>query len=518
MQPLLTSLNHQCRVAFAGGYLTILVLLCMVGCAQNPVSGGQDFVLMSEEQELRTGRQIDQELKKQTPIYDHNGLAAYVEDLGLRMAKTSQRPDLPYRFTVLDSTDINAFALPGGYTYITRGIMAYLNSEAELAAVLGHELGHVTARHSVKRMASATAADVGLAVAAILLRVPRIANDVANLGANAFLASYSRDDELQADQLGMQYVARIGLNPEAAPRVVQVLKAHEAFDAQLAQEEGRKPRLRHGVFASHPDNEPRLAEISRAAGQLARQDGIENAAVDPDGRARFLARIDGMVFGDNAAQGVVRNNVFMHPELGIALRFPPDWRVVNRPDRVIAIAPQGEVQMTLQAEPNVKGKVPADMLKRGMPIDGEIDINPIPSMESAIATGSWKRTRAAIYILPDPPKMPAPPVSSGTSINPTEPKFRGFYVAGVARTEALLQKHFAAVDASLRSFHVLSEAERMTAVPLRLKVVTASAGSRYAELAKGSPIGKHAEAQLRLMNGHFPTGEPIAGQLLKVVE
>ena len=491
-------------------WIVLLVVGALSACAQNPVSGDQDFVLVSEEQEVRMGRQADQEVKRAYPIYDHKtgderslerSLAGYVEELGKRLTTVAHRQGLEYRFTVLDSTDINAFALPGGYTYFSRGLIAYLNSEAELAAVMGHELGHVTARHSVKRASNAMATDVTLAVASILLRAPHTVQQLASLGAGAFLARYSREDELQADRLGAEYVARIGLNPNAAAQVVKVLKAQEGFDAQIAKEEGRKPRDRHGVFASHPDNESRLNEITAEARRIAQTAGIKNAYDDDGaGRERFLTHIDGMVFGDNTAQGVVRNNEFFHADLGIALKFPPDWRIVNRADRVVAIAPLREVEMTLLSEEKIKDKDPAEMLKRGMNVDGPIEINPLPGMKSAIATGSWSRTRAAIYVLGEPGKE------------------KGYSIAALARNAELLKKHLPVIDATLKSFRATTDADKKLAQPLRIRVITADANTRYAELAKTSPIGKHAEAQLRLMNAHYPMGEPVAGQKLKIVE
>ena len=490
--------------------LALIAALALSACAQNPVTGTQDFVLMSEEQEIRMGRQTDQEVKRAYPVYDHKtgderslerSLAAYVEELGKRLAAVAHRPGLEYRFTVLDSTEINAFALPGGYTYFSRGLIAYLNSEAELAAVMGHELGHVTARHSVKRASTSIATDVTLALASIVLRAPQGLQQIAGLGAGAFLARYSREDELQADRLGAEYVAKIGLNPEAAPQVVKVLKAQEGFDAQIAQEEGRTPRDRHGLFASHPDNELRLNEVTAEARRIAQAAGVKSAyADDGAGRERFLAHIEGMVFGDNTAQGVVRNNEFFHTDLGIALKFPPDWRIVNRPDRVIAIAPQREVEMTLLAEENIRGKEPSEMLKRGMNVEGTIDLNPIAGMKSAIATGSWSRTRAGIYILGEPGRE------------------KGYSIAALARNAELLKKHLSVIDQALKSFRATTEADKKLAQPLRIRIITADPTTRYADLAKHSPIGKHAEAQLRLMNAHYPTGEPVAGQKLKIVE
>ncbi len=154
-------------------FLALPLLLLLADCAQNPVTGQQDFVMMSEAQELSLGLKADQEAKRQYPLYDLHGLAKYVDEVGQRLARQSHRNSLGYSFTVVDSAEINAFALPGGHVYITRGILAYLNSEAELAAVLGHEIGHVTARHSVRQMSAAQGADIALSIASIFSPVLR---------------------------------------------------------------------------------------------------------------------------------------------------------------------------------------------------------------------------------------------------------------------------------------------------------------------------------------------------------
>src|SRR3990170_6883888 len=183
--------------------LTGLAAALMAACALNPVSGGRELALLSEADELRLGRENDTEVRKQYGVYANAPLQAYVQQLGERLAAKSHRPQLKYTFTVLDSPEVNAFALPGGYIYITRGIMAHLNSEAELAAVLGHEIGHVTARHAVRQYSAAMAANVGFTIGSIL--VPELASRAGqsplNTPGGALLSGYGRDHELEADRL-----------------------------------------------------------------------------------------------------------------------------------------------------------------------------------------------------------------------------------------------------------------------------------------------------------------------------
>ncbi|MEK7810337.1 MAG: M48 family metalloprotease, partial [Pseudomonadota bacterium] len=298
-------------------FSAVLIALTLAGCAQNPVSGQQDFVMMSEAQEISLGRNADLDVRKQYKVYDHPALQKYVNEIGQQVAKRSHRPNLQYRFTVLDSPEINAFALPGGYVYITRGIMAYLNSEAELAAVLGHEVGHVTARHGVKQQSAAQATSIGISLASIF--VPQLGTqlgqDISNLLGGALLSGYGRDHELEADRLGAQYLARTEYDPQAMIRVVGVLKNQELFDAEIAKQEGREPRRYHGTFATHPDNDTRLQQVVGEASHLTVANPKEN-------KIEYLQQTTGMVFNDSVEEGIVRNNQFMHRDLGITLKFP----------------------------------------------------------------------------------------------------------------------------------------------------------------------------------------------------
>ena len=295
----------------------VLCALALANCAINPVTGNPNFVTMSESQEVSTGRNEDQKVREQYGTYDDAALQRYVNDIGQRLAKASHRAGLQYQFLVVDSPQVNAFALPGGYIYITRGILAYLNSEAELAAVLGHEIGHVTARHSVQQLSAATAANVGASVLQIL--VPQMRNTggdlLINMLGGALLSGYGREHELEADRLGAEYLARTGYDPQAMIKVVGVLKNQELFDAEVAKAEGREPRAYHGLFASHPDNDTRLQEVVREAAKF-------KSAENRIDREEFMRSMERMVFADSPAQGIVRNNTFYHPDLGLTLQFP----------------------------------------------------------------------------------------------------------------------------------------------------------------------------------------------------
>lgn len=472
----------------------LLAALALADCAQNPVTGNPNLVLVSESQEIAIGRREDANVRKQYEVYDNPALQQYVNEIGQRLAKSSHRPGIEYRFLVVDSPEVNAFALPGGFIYITRGILAYLGSEAELAAVLGHELGHVTARHSVQQLSAATAANIGVSILQIF--VPQaggaLGSNVVNLLGGALLSGYGREHELEADRLGAEYLARTSYDPQAMVRVVGVLKNQELFDAEVAKAEGREPRAYHGLFASHPDNDTRLQQVVGEAARY-RQPELRTA------REEFLRRADRMTYGDSPKQGITRNNVFYHAEFGLAVRFPAGWRVKNQPQNVIATSPDGEMYIDLRSGGPAQG-APENILRKRVNLGsgGRVTPTTINGLAAAVAdtTLGGRPTRVTCVFL-------------GKS---------AFLIGAQARTAAAFNQHRSEIESSIASFHAITDKERALAQPLRMRVINAQAGTTFAELAKRSPLGRFAEGHLRVINGLYPSGEPVAGQALKIVE
>jgi predicted Zn-dependent protease len=465
-----------------------IAALALAGCAQNPVTGQQDFVMMSEAQEISLGRQADADVRKQYKVYPNHTLQTYVDRVGQDLAKHSHRNNLRYRFTVLDSPEINAFALPGGYVYITRGIMAYLNSEAEMAAVLGHEIGHVTARHGVRQQSASQATNLGIQLASIL--VPELNNqafhDVSNLLGGALLSGYGREHELESDRLGAQYLARTEYDPQAMIRVVGVLKNQELFDAEIAKQEGREPRRYHGTFATHPDNDTRLQQVVGEAGTLTVANPVEN-------REEYLRQTAGLVFGDSVDEGVVRDNRFMHRDLGITLTFPADWSVKNLPTQLVALSPSNDALLQFMLDPKPSGTV-VEYARSKLGRNARIATVQIDGHTAAL--GEIDNTLLGVIY------------DAG----------RAFLIQGNTKAAQTFAANRAVMEATIRSFKTLSAEERKQIKPLTLQLVTAKQGDTYAALAQHSPLGRNAERYLRLINAQYPQGEPLAGQLMKVVE
>ncbi|HXF65076.1 MAG TPA: M48 family metalloprotease [Burkholderiales bacterium] len=472
----------------------LLAALLVADCAQNPVTGQQNLVLVSEAQEISIGRREDPRVRAQYGVYDNPALQHYVNEIGQKLARASHRPHLEYRFLVLDSPEVNAFALPGGYIYVTRGILAYLNSEAELAAVLGHELGHVTARHSVQQLTAATAANIGASILQIF--VPETRGGLGELAVNvlggALLSGYGREHELEADRLGAEYLARTGYDPRAVVRTIGVLKNQELFEAEVARSEGREPRRYHGLFATHPDNDTRLQQVVAEAARF-------KPAEPRTGEEDYLRRVDRMIFGDSPEQGVVRHNDFYHAGLGLAMRFPAGWRVQNRPRNVQATSPGGDALIDLRAAGPAQGS-PEEVLRSRVSLGFGVrvvptTVNGLPAAAAQTAIGG-RPTRVVCVFLG---KL-------------------AYLIGAQARTAQAFSRYQAEIETSLGSFRAISEQERALARPLRLRVITATPGLTFAELARRSPLGRFAEGHLRVINGLYPAGEPVAGQALKIVE
>ena len=476
--------------------LLAVALLTLTGCAANPVTGEQDLVLMSEDQELALGRRTHAQVLERYGEYHAPELQRYVESVGRRLAEKSHRSDLIYRFTLLDTPEVNAFALPGGYIYLTRGLLALLDSEAELAAVLGHELGHVTARHSVRQHTSQVVTGVIGAVIAAQTGV-RGAGDVANVVGTAVVRGYGREHELEADRLGAEYLARGGYDPQAMIRVIRILKGQEAFERQRAEEEGREPNVYHGLFSTHPDNDARLRETVAAAEQHRTADTVR---ID---RAAFLRRLDGLVWGDSEEQGIRRGRAFFHKPLDFHLEASEGWRLENHPDRLEVVRDDGQAILKLTVTDRNRRIAPKEFLRQRLGLRDLRQGEPFRQhgLEgyTAItdANTSWGRRPVRVAVLFHDE--------------------RAFLLQGASKPAADPYRFDAEIVRIGQTLRPLTAKERKTIRPLRLKVRPLKGGETFTRLARKAPIAHHPEEQLRLLNGRYPEGRPPAG-LIKLVE
>ncbi len=316
--------------------LVAALSLALSGCATNPATGKKQISLIGEANEIQMGREADQQIVAQMGLYDDAELQAYVDAIGQSLAAKSERPDLPWTFRVIDDPVVNAFALPGGFIYVTRGILAHMSSEAELAAVLGHEIGHVTARHSVNQMSKAQLMNIGLIAGMIAAPEVQQYADLVQTGLGLMTLKFSRDDERQADELGLRYLLRDEYDPNEMPRVFDMLSRVSA----AMSEGGRMP----GWLSTHPDPGARETTARDAIASLDPAPAVLTVARD-----EFMGAIDGMIFGPNPREGFFREARFLHPDLEFELTFPAGWKTANQKQRVIAANPDNNaiLQLTL---------------------------------------------------------------------------------------------------------------------------------------------------------------------------
>jgi len=477
-----------------GCYIKFLLLtffLLLSGCALNPVTGEQDFVTLSESEEIAQGRQYHQTIISQYGIYEDVDLQTYVDTIGQQLAANSHRAHLKFYFTILDSPDINAFALPGGYVYITRGIMAYLDSEAELAGVLGHEIGHVTARHSVRQQSGQLASGL----LNILITAATGSESLGRLGnqlSTGIIRGYGRKHELEADRLGAEYLHKTAYNPEAMLDIIGVLKDQELYEKALAKKQNRAPNIYHGVFSTHPKNDERLKTVIRAAKTLSPVKYRNN------NQAQYFNSIDGLAWGQSADQGVIMQNRFMHAKLRIALQFPAHWQITNNPDRLFARDPETGAMAQISLESLGKAENSASYLRR-------VTSNSKLSIEQTVY-GSTARSQATIAGKSQPARVSA--------IDYNEKQV--LFIAGTSAGD-----QFAKTDLELlainASFTRLSDTQIENIKSQSLKIIEVVAGDKFTSLASKSAINIDAENILRLLNRAFPDGTINASQKLKTI-
>ena len=476
----------------------------------NPVTGKTERTVMDEQAEIAEGAKAHKEVLQEYGAYDNAKLQAYVNDLGQKLAGQSHRANLKWTFTVLDSKEINAFALPGGYVYVTRGIMAYLESEADLAGVMGHEIGHVTARHGAQRATRQQSAGIGVIAATVLGAVleaggvsgaTNIASQMSQSAAAGYIASYSRDQESQADELGAEYLSRNRYDPQNMVDVIQVLKSQEQFAADMAKAEGRQVPSASNWLSSHPANDKRLADIKAFAAKYKAQAG----GYADDGRARYLQAIDGMTFGDSREQGVARGRNFYHESLGIALTAPEGWQIDNSQEAIALVNGAGDAGLIVRLVPPKAGSTHDEVIKNVIkPTDGRSEKRTVHGLAATHFSGTYRNQQGQ-----------SRPVNVTLVTGPGD---RIYWLQSAAKDAAARQRAEAGLNEAESSFRALTAADRAAARPWSVQTVPFPRGG-FNELAKSSALpAARAEAALKLLNGVYGGGaEPKAEQPVKVV-
>jgi predicted Zn-dependent protease len=463
-----------------------LALAGLAACATNPATGRREFMIVSQEQEIAMGRQYDPQIVASLGLYPDTALQRYVQDLGSRIAALSERPGLPWTFRVLDDPTVNAFAVPGGFIYITRGILAHLGSEAQLASVIGHEIGHVTARHSASQMSKEQLAQLGLVVGAVASETFARYAELAGQGLGVLFLKYSRDDENEADALGLRYLRRSKHDVREMPGVYTMLGSLTA-----GQEGGRVPEW----TMTHPYPEDRRARIERAI--TAQPQDTAGVIVARDA---YLRRLDNVVFGADPRQGYFVGTRFLHPQMRFELTFPTGWATKNEASSVQAMAPTNDavIQLTVAQAATAEAAMRAFVAQEGISAgtQSRTTVNGLASAGapfSALADGDTLRG-SVVWV---------------------EHNSLVFQLLGFA-PGARWSTHQAATDRALRSFTVLTDRTALAIQPQRMDVITLDRRGSLAELLARRPSPVPLE-RLALIN-QVRSGEPLpAGRLVKWV-
>ncbi len=420
-------------------------------------------------------------------------IQAYVAGIGSTLAGRSEQAALPFTFTVLDSAMVNAFALPGGYVYVTRGLMALADSEAELAGVLGHEIGHVTARHGAQQHGRSVLVGLGAGIAGILTGDRGVADSV-SLGGGLILRGYSRDQEFEADKLGVRYMTRAGYDPDAMASFLGRLREKAKLEARILGE-GSDPD-EHSLMSSHPRTIDRVEEARAAILGAGPVDGL----VDREG---YLRRIEGMTYGDSPEQGFVRGHRFVHPHLRFEFTVPPDFTLVNGQTAVKALSPNGAVIVFDMAPPGPAASALDYVRNRWGARLALVDLTRLTIDGLEAATGV---TRVTTERGPFDLRLVAILSQSG--------RMYRFLFGTPARDTA---RQTAGLQQAALSFRRLGVDEAASERPYRVRLYTARSGDTVAGLVGMMPKDPNAEALFRLLNGLPPGSEPTTGQLLKYI-
>ncbi len=464
----------------------LLIATVISGCAVNPATGESQLALVSESQEVQMGRSGAEQVRNSIGLYSDPALQQYVAAIGAQLASKSERPDLPWSFAVADDDVVNAFALPGGYIFVTRGILAHFNSEAELAAVLGHEIGHVTARHSVEQISRAQLAQIGMTVGSILYSPIRQFSNVIGQGVSLLFLKYGRDAEREADRLGLKYMLQSNYKPSAALDVFAML---------ARQSQGTGQRSLPAWLSTHPSPQDRHAELSRITANLP----VE-ARGRREARNAYLRRLDGVLYGPDPRQGFFKDNLFIQPELGFKFALPSAWQKQNLPQAVAARSKDGggAFQLTLAPAANTSSAAQQFMSQQGLKA-GRVENRTINGFPATIGSFQAQTQQGVVAGL----------------VAFIQAHSRVYQLVGYSPAQAFANYQSTFVQ-MIGSFSSITNRERQLAKPMRVKLIQAPGGASIATLAQRYRAAIPVE-KLALLNGVSVSAALPAGQLVKWV-
>lgn len=462
--------------------------LGLLSCAVNPVTGKRELSLISVSQEKSLGEQADLEIKAQYGLVKDEKIVAYLNKVGQELVPHTHRPELDYHFAILDTPVVNAFAVPGGYVYVTRGILALINSEAELATILGHELGHISARHSLKRLSQMILVQTGLAVVSALdKRLAEMAG-LASVGLQLLFLKYSRDDEYEADSLGLKYARQAGWSP------IYLINFFQSLE-KLGDLSGGQSLP--GFLSTHPLTRDR---IERVKGLLTEEDSKLKV-----NQTTYLQHLEGLVFGDDPRQGFVEKGRFYHPAWRLVFSFPENWSLQNTASQVRLSSPDGQAALILTVDRSSEELVDyaekkVASLKGVKKLEANRkEINHFPAYQISCLLASPESE--PLYLLL-------------TSLRYGQDIFTFYGVASWRNYSFYDQKFKASID----SFEELKDANYLNRQPRRLTIVKAKGQESLSEIFKKENVPPNLWNQLAIMNQAELESRPSQGTLIKLIK
>lgn len=466
----------------------ILLSVTTIDCTTDYVTGKRTFSLVSESQEVELGREADPQIVAEYGLYDDRDLQTYVNDIGQAIAKVSHRSNLEYTIRVVDSPVVNAFALPGGYVYITRGILAHFNSEDELAGVLGHEIGHVVARHSAEQMSRAQLAGIGLQLGSVVSETFARYAGIAGAGVSLMFLRFSRDQESESDMLGVEYSTKLGYDANHMADFFKTLKAMQEQSGQSLP----------GFLSTHPDPGDREVKVHALADEW--QGKVPYQPLGKD-RYDYLRRIDGIVYGADPRQGYVEDDRFYHPQLQFQFPVPSGWTVNNSASTVLVIEPEQAafVQLTLAKDESAESAANEFVGKSGATVVNQ-QTKTVHGFDAVVVESNLESESGTLRLL-SYFVVKAPHV----------------YVFHGITMEKDYGTHSGALTAVMEGFRGVTEPSVLDKQPRRLGIARApqSGTVRQALLALG--VGEDAVGELALLNGKSPNDRVAEGEWLKLV-
>ena len=476
----------------------VAAILFFNQCSRNPVTGKKELSFMSESQELSLGQQSDPSVQAEFGVYADSLLQQYLTVRGTEMAKISHRPTLQFHFKVIDSDVVNAFAVPGGYVYFTRGILAHFNNEAQMMGVLGHEIGHVTARHGAQQQTKQILLQGGLIVG--MIASPKFAQyaDVASQGLQLMMLKYSRDHESQSDKLGVEYSSRTGYDAREMAGFFQTIgRIQEAAGASIPN-----------ILSTHPDPGDRFKNVTAMAVATQQANPSKSYEINRDG---YLRRIDGIVYGEDPRQGYVENNNFYHPELKFEFPIPTDWQTHNSPTQFQMASKDQKAMMilTLAPEKTLEEAANAVVQKHKLKVVDQRNTN-INGLQAIVQIADQ---------IPEAAQNTQQAAQNTTRVMTTFIAYNGmnYLIHGIAGTADYAQ-YERSFSNTMMGFRALTDYAKINVTPYKIRIKTVYNDGTLLDALRAFNMPEKRHKELAILNGMELTDRVSRGMLIKTIE